>query len=251
MKIINKNNLPQEIFEFLSVDNYDYDSDPNTISTTTIIKPTQEVLLMERHGRNLEADAMGRLWAVLGTAVHSVLESVPRHDADAETRLSANVDEFTISGKPDLIRDNQVKDYKLTSAFKIIFASYEDWILQLSIYRWLYLQTHGVLLKDQGRIIYLLRDWNKKDLKSALKKNWKYPAQPMGFIDLDLWSEEETLNFLQHKVDRIRKHRETSDDKLPMCSDSDRWVNKKTGKSNKCALYCNSYAVCHQAKGSV
>lgn len=248
MKIVNKHGLPEEIMEFLTFDRYDYDSNPNTISATTIIKPTQEVILSERYGKDIEIDAMSRLWAVLGTAVHKVLEAIPRKDADQETRLKYNIDEFTITGKPDLIRDEQVKDYKVTSAFKIIFKSYDDWIAQMSIYRWLYLKLNGVLLNDKGRIIYLLRDWNKKDLKLAQKRMWDYPIHPMWYVDLDLWSEEETFNFLQNKVNWLRQYRKLSDDELPPCNDTERWRNKKTGTYNKCQLYCNAYNKCKQGQ---
>ena len=72
MKVTNKLGLPQAFVDAVSVERH---NQKGCYSATTILHGTCETILTERHYDELEVDASESIWAVFGTAVHSVMES--------------------------------------------------------------------------------------------------------------------------------------------------------------------------------
>ena len=247
MKITNKFNLPEPIVEFLKQDFYDYDVKGDSISATQLLKPVQEIVLIMRHSDEIEVDVSSMLWKVLGSGVHAVLEKLKEDNSEIIKRLFADVDGVKISGKFDRIKDKKITDYKVTSAWSVVYDSRsKEWVEQLSIYRWLWFVTHAEELKDKGSIIAILRDWNERD---AGKTN--YPKSAMVEIELDLMSLENTHKFISEKVKAIKDAIKIKDGELPKCTNEERWWNEKKKVYNKCEKYCNAYKFCNQAKISV
>ena len=73
MRITNKHNLPEAVFNFIAEDRYNPGS--SDYSVTTIISPPQLVALRRRYHNHLEEDVMDRIWSVFGTAVHNLFEA--------------------------------------------------------------------------------------------------------------------------------------------------------------------------------
>lgn len=67
----NKNGLPQPVVDAIKHDTYKVGGD---ISVTTLIDAPQIRILKKKHGHELESDVSEYLWALMGTAVHHVLE---------------------------------------------------------------------------------------------------------------------------------------------------------------------------------
>lgn len=69
--VTNKNGLPQPIVDAIGYDTYRIGGD---ISTTTLIDAPQIRVLKMQHSREIETDASEMLFALMGTAIHHILE---------------------------------------------------------------------------------------------------------------------------------------------------------------------------------
>jgi len=274
MILTNKHNLPPLLYAFLLVDFYDYAPDNvNTKSATQLIRPVQEVVLTERYDDEIEVDVIDRLWALLGQGIHAVLENldldslmqresnlppgvreflsnfIPKYkQAIKEKRLSIEFEDFTIRGKFDVIFENHLHDYKSTSTYKIKIGEYDDWILQLSIYRWLFMKVEGVKLEDTGFTDVILRDWSQGFLDHD--RTGKYPKIPIQEIAHKLWSFDEVESYIKSRLTAIKESRSLMDYELSPCTDKDRWMGwdrkKKKNVFRKCKRYCYARKFCHQ-----
>lgn len=239
-RIVNDSKIPESIFNYLSIDNYDYKAKGDSFSATELLNPVQVILLKRRHADEITVDAADRLWVMLGNGVHAILEN--EKGIEPIERLTAEVLGVKISGKWDRIKNNKITDYKVTSAFTVMYRSREqEWMEQLSIYRWLYFKRYGVLLDSKGYIVALLRDWAAKELSNA-----RYPRAGAVEIELNLMSPEETEDFLEHKIKKIKKAEKVKDKDLPKCTDKERWWNENKKVFNRCARYCEAAAFCVQ-----
>lgn len=248
MKIINDTNS-ETLYHFLFQDYYDL-KDKDIISATTLLKPVQEIILTKKYFDEIEINASECLWRLLGSAVHSVLDKMYEGNnlnIKREERLFYKINDIIISGKYDLIMNNKLYDYKYTNVWTIILKSrVEDWIKQVSIYRWLYYKVNNELLNDNGIITVILRDWNKRDI---LINN--YPQSPIFEISIILEDVEEIEKFIIDKIDKIKLAQILDDNGLFTnypCSKEERWYNEKFQKYNRCKRFCPPYKFCQQIK---
>lgn len=240
MKIIN-NGLPEPIYQWLLTDFYDTEQAKGSISITSLLKPIQEYLLVQRHIEEIEVDATDRIWSLFGSSVHAVLDKL---EGDTEERLFADILGRKISGKYDRVENNTLHDYKVTSVWTLIFKSrLDEWAFQGSGYRYLYFKNKGVKLSDTANYIVICRDWAERDKE---KKN--YPKLPIVEVKIPLLSLEATEKMLTDKVLKIIEAEKLEDDKLPHCNPEERWYNPKKDEFMKCAKYCNARSFCHQWK---
>ena len=240
MKIVNTRNIPEALFKYLSQDSYDYSAKGDSLSATEILNPTRVVVLKRKYGEELVMEAADRLWQMLGNGVHAILEK--EKGIEKIERLKWVIEGREISGKWDRIINNQITDYKVTSAISVMYKSREkEWKEQLSIYRFLYFKNKGILLDSKGFIVALLRDWNEKELKNS-----KYPKENAVQIELKLMSIEDTEKFLSEKVLAIIKAEGLDDVALPECSDEERWWNDYKKVYNRCEKYCDVNKYCNQ-----
>jgi hypothetical protein len=167
-------------------------------------------------------------------------------EGQKEERLKHKLDNgIVVSGKYDLIKDNTLMDYKSTSAWSMVFGSKtDDWIKQLSIYRWLYHKAKDIKLNDVAKIVLIFRDWNRKDYEKQLEKNekTKYPKSPIDSLSIELDTINDTFLFIHNKVEDIVK----SEKLLDKCTKEERWFNFKTKCFNKCGRYCSASKFCIQ-----
>ncbi len=73
MKITNNFGMPQPFVDFAINDKYS--KGKADISVTTLIDSPKIRLMKEKHDHQIEVDAVDMVWALFGTAVHSVLEN--------------------------------------------------------------------------------------------------------------------------------------------------------------------------------
>jgi len=236
VKYTNRHNIPQEIINAVHNDNYSRGK--ATISATGLLQPPRIRLLAQEHYDKLTIDVSDEIWKLLGQSVHTILERANENNEDTitEQRMFAKVNEWTVSGQTDSIdvKSNILKDYKITSVWSIVSALQDgktDWEQQLNIYAYLYKQNTGKTI-DQLNIIAIARDWNKNQY---LRSGGDYPPSPITVLDIDLWSDEEQEAFIKQRVS-IHQEAEVDyliNDKLPLCTDEERWRRKDTYRVEK------------------
>jgi len=236
LKYTNKHNIPQEIINAVHNDNYSRGK--ATISATGLLQPPRIRLLAQEHYDKLTIDVSDEIWKLLGQSVHTILERANENSEDiiTEQRMFATVNDWTVSGQTDSIdvKSNTLKDYKVTSVWSIVSALKEgkvEWEQQLNIYAYLYKQTTGKTI-DQLNIIAIARDWNKNQY---LRSGGDYPPSPITVLNIDLWSDEEQEAFIKQRVS-IHQEAEVDyliNDKLPLCTDEERWRRKDTYRVEK------------------
>jgi len=193
IKITNKHNIPHEVYEALAAQHYD--SGESDYSVTTLLKPPQMVQLERRHSDELTEDAMDRCWSIFGEAVHNIFERNAHEDATVEQRLYVDILDRKVGGKFDNYRDETISDFKVTSAWTLVYGSrIEEWTAQLNIYAYILAQNGYPV--SRLRVICVLRDWDKN---RALADS-KYPQTPIQVIPLTLWTEGKQLQFLHRKM---------------------------------------------------
>lgn len=223
MKLTNKLGLPEPIVR--AVANDDYDRGGADISVSQLGEPPRLVALQEKHNAEIETDASEEIWALLGKAVHTILERAEMNEL-AELRLSMQVNGWTVSGKFDrlVLRDGALEDYKITSAYVVKKrmpgerARVDDWEQALNSYAELVTQHGGEVKKL--RIVAILRDWSKLE---ALRDR-DYPQRQVVVIELPLWPASRRREWIEG---RVRLH-QAARQSLPFCNDEDRWKKPTT-----------------------
>lgn len=216
MKITNRLSLPAPFVRAVSTERHNA---PNCLSATTLLKGAKEIVLAERHWDEMTDDAADRVWAVFGSAVHSVLESHAGAEEFAEHKVSAEVDGVTVTGQVDYFSDGVIHDYKTASVWKVLRQEYEDWRRQGQIYAWL-LAQNGIRV-SMARFVILLKDHSK----TKARADKSYPRSPCAVFETDISDEPlaETERFIRAKVEEYKIARELGDNEIMPCSDKERW----------------------------
>ena len=229
MKITNRFGLPDTLLNAVKDD--EYDKGDSVLSVTQLISSPRIVLLQNLNADHMTADVVDRVPALLGTAVHKIIEKGSKDLANhiVEERLFATINGWKISGAVDLQIDNgdgtwEINDYKVTSVYSVMDDKVE-WIQQLNCYAWLAGWIHGRKV-TKLKIIAILRDWQRR--QAELKPD--YPASQVVAVDIPLWSEADQEKFI---FERVRLHQEAikSVDKgesLPYCTNEERWLRGET-----------------------
>ena len=218
MRITNQMDLPQP---FVSAVERDYTYKPKRYSVTAIQKGAKEAVLQRRHDDEIECDAAESVWAVFGTAVHSVLENARESETQLkENKIEVPVGDYTLSGIFDLYDDatGTVTDDKTASCWKVKFGEFDDWRTQVLCYAWM-LRQLGFDAK-RGEIVALLKDHSKTKAKigehpptPVFKKSWDFTEG--DFDDIGRWIEE--------RFRLIAEAESLPDDDIPACSPEERW----------------------------
>ena len=149
MKLTNKFNLPEPIVH--AVLNQGYTPGSSDITVTQLIQPPLLRQLTKKHWNELEEDVVDRIWAVLGSSVHSFLETAYKGTtARLEERIYAEVRGWKVGGQFDVLDGDTLSDYKLTSIFGA--SGKKEWENQLNVLRWL-LHKNGTEVKNLEIVI--------------------------------------------------------------------------------------------------
>lgn len=224
IKLTNKMNLPLAIKR--AVENDPYNPSGSDISTTRLIAPPLIRYLEVKHKDEIEEDVADRIWALLGSSVHHVIERAKIEKDLSEIRLFYKDDDitngWTLSGQFDYItEDGELIDFKVTSAWSALDAlqnGKDEWEEQLNILH--FLAKHNpdkVNIKiNKLYIVAILRDWSKLQAR----KSDNYPQAQVVKIPIRLWSNEEQEHFIR---ERIRLHQQADIKEPDICSPKERW----------------------------
>jgi len=215
--ITNKNNIPDPIFQSIKSNWYSGHDAKHYCSTTGLIKPAKMFVLEKRHDYEIEEEADGMVWSLMGSAMHKVLEKSETETSLVEQRLYDTIDDKVLSGGIDHYEDGVISDYKFTSVWTYIFGSRtKEWTEQLNIYAYLFAKA-GFPVTNL-KIIAIFRDWSK----SKYKFESGYPKQIVT-IPIKLWDLAKTESFIKTKLKEIEAALLLPDDEIEPCSFSDRW----------------------------
>lgn len=218
MIVTNKMNLPEALVKAVTTRRH---NEPGSLSATTLLNGTKQILLTDRHWDQLEDDVSDRFWAIFGTAVHALLEHEGTNEF-TEEKMSFDMDGITITGRIDNydMLAGTITDYKTASVWKIKFRNFEDWHQQGMIYAWL-------LNKNQFRtrrcqFIAILKDHSKTDAR----REAGYPQGPVYVYEYAVTDQGlSAINtYIKDKIAEYKRCRDLADDDIPPCSPEERWA---------------------------
>jgi hypothetical protein len=240
MTVTNKLHLPEAFVKAVSVERH---NEPGCYSATTLNKGAKEIILTDRHFDEITVDAADSVWAVWGTAVHTLLESQPDNNFHEES-FNVPVSNSYVTGQVDSydMEHATIYDWKTASVWKIQFADFSDWYKQGMTYAWL-LKQNGLDVRH-CRFIALLKDHSK----TKAKNDSSYPQSPVFIYEFDVTPEElaETRDRILNKVLEIESVNKLDDDNIEPCSaeerwaDGEKWAVMKNGRKTAVKLFDNS-----------
>ena len=262
MKYTNKDNIPLALAIMFLDDRYDYNHSEKTISATSLLDTTKQIILSQRLTGEGELDVSDRIASSLGSAIHTALEQAwlnnPKQIMHSlgypndvitytcvnptktdlinvsglipvyvEQRASKQIAGWTVTGKFDIIIDGRLNDLKNRQAYAYIFQSNaEKDILQASIYRWL---NQDKVTHEDFSILWIFTDWSKKEArqnKDYPQKRWmeqKYRLKPVEVIE----------EYIVNKLNSIDKLLDKPESELPECTKDELWMDDPIWKYYK------------------
>lgn len=257
---INPSDVPLGLAVWLVNDEYDYQSIPNYISATTLLKPIRQIILDQKltDADRDPIDIASLIPSRMGTAIHDSVEKawtqgnvkermialgIPENIADRvivnpdkdvpledkipiflEKRGFAKVRGYTVGGKFDQCVDGIIHDVKSTSVYSYMLGSKdEDYMLQGSIYKYLF---PDMVTGDFIRIMFVFTDWQSFNTKT----DPTYPKSRIAYKDIPLMTHEQTHNWIVGRLDLIDKFKNAPDEMLPLCSPEELWLSETVYK---------------------
>ena len=215
-------------------------------------------------------DPIQQLYAIHGSAVHTINEGFTDGNILSEERLADDITsgKFDLYGQIISYGDNTLGDYKITSSYKLMRALgyykvdvptgevYKtgikkgkpktkkewrtdgvrhilDWAIQLNYYRIL-LEQRGFEVKDM-KIQAFCRDFS---LRIAAERNI---TSPLYIININKISDHWIKLYMETKAKRLKRALETKE-LPPVCTVKERWKNRK------CLDYCAVADNCEYGK---
>ncbi len=219
MKITNKLGLPQP---FVDAARSEHVYKPKRYSATEITSGIRKAILQRRHDDEIEEDVSEMIWAIFGSAVHSILENSDETASQLkESKLVKLLPNgYELSGVFDLYdaETKTVTDYKTCGTYKVKLDSFTEWRLQLLIYAYL-LRDIGFEV-EHGQIVMILKDHSMTQVRAG-----KHPPLPVAVKRFDFTSDDfyEIEQFILGKFAQIEEAEKLPDDELPMCTEEERW----------------------------
>jgi hypothetical protein len=226
MKITNKFNLPQPFVDLVSGDTYS--KGESDITTTGLAQPPKIAELTRRHSNEITMDASEKVWTMMGTANHYVLEQIALRNPEryvTEQRFYMDIDGVKLGGQIDLFdRETETLwDYKVSSVYKAMSDDKLEWTKQANVNK--LLCEHNGIHPKKLAILLVMKDWKRKEAEFKAD----YPKCAIQEIPLPIWREEETLAYIKS---RINLHNAAKlieeEDAIPVCTEEERWAKPTT-----------------------
>lgn len=238
MEITNKFGLSEAWVE--AVKNDPYDDEGSDLTASGMLVPPYQRKLYREHEAELTEDVMDRVWVLLGSGVHTILERAEPSEL-TEQRLFFDCLGWKISAKYDrfTLRAKRLTEYKCTSAWTIYYGDrLNDWEAQMNVQAEACI--HNGFKVEEIEAEAVLRDWKESDAERVKG----YPQKPIHKAPLKLWTPEKRWAYI---TDRVRLHQEASP---PPCSNDERWYKAPKKKGDvprfiRCdGGYCAAAPVC-------
>ena len=240
--------MAESLGGWLATDTYSGKGGDRTISATTLLKSTRQIVLGSRVDPAQATPNINSLIASrIGVAIHDAIErawtgptlaqalealGLPAHKyivnptgvvpdgmlaVYVEQRVEKVLDGWTITGQYDIVIVGQLHDVKSTKSY-VLQKRLNDvkWAMQGSIYRWL---NPEVITDDSVVIECVVLDWSAASAAASPE----YPQQQWVSLRLKLTSIHETESFIRQKLADITKHLDSPEPELPECTDEELW----------------------------
>lgn len=250
MKVVDSHHLPGPLLRSIIEAASSYSSGGADITATSLMDSARIRLLRREHIGDIEVEAVDNVDSVDGTVMHAALAKHAQPGCWSEVRLFHHVEDWVISGQPDLYYPSRqawagyylnfynddddrkipqpeepygtLIDFKWCSAWSIVFPK-PAWEEQLNVYAWLLKKSCNEDVKHIS-VCARIKDWKMREAA----KNQDYPQQRVVRLTYPVWDLDRTEKFI---MDHINRHREAelqyAEDKvLPMCSNDDQWRKK-------------------------
>lgn len=244
MAYTNNRNIPLSIAIWLARDLYD--KDPNFISGSQLAMSNRQIILSQRV--EPVEDLSDLVASRIGTAVNDAIDAAWKSKKLAEYIKLAGFNplfEYVVnpeepvpgkiavyvqkrrnepfmgkilSGAPDLIMDGRLFDYKSTSVFSYQKKISDDYMWQLTTYRYLF---RDLIQDDTATIQFILRDWSKT--KAA--KDPEYPQTPCPTMLVRVGTADECRIRIEQRISEIESLRSVDEKDLPLCTDEELWLD--------------------------
>ena len=269
-KLTNVHGLPEAIVAAVQNDPYTGGGD---ISTTKLIDSPRVRVLGGKHKDEITVDVSERVWALLGQAVHTILEraGLRQEGMVVEERLYADVDGWQVSGQVDSmhLEMQKLSDYKVSTVWKKNGS--DSWTRQLNVLRWLAHKNGHTI--NTLEVIGIFRDWRK----SEALRDPSYPQSAIQTIHVPVWTLEDAEDYVR---ERVAIHQAASKGIDIQCTDEERWMSpskfalmkdggkravrvadsaedlgeamegytivERKGEPKRCTMYCDVSAWCTQ-----
>ena len=231
MIITNKLNLPEAFVRATSSDDHKFE--PMRFSVTELLLPTKQIVLQREHFDEIKEDVADRIPAMIGTAIHALLEKLAPENVETESKIESQFDQFTLAGKIDclIVDDQEIDDYKSCSVSKVMKKDFQDWLNQGLMYALLVYLKRNIIIR-KFKIYALMKDWSKlkancsADYPQSAIYVWEYNIQDSDY--------DYITTFIKNKFNEIQLAM-MSHNQLE-CTDEERWytgtkyaVYKKAG----------------------
>lgn len=217
----NKMNLPKAIVDCCSPERH---NKKGCLSATTLLKGVKEIILNERHHEECVQDVSDNVWALFGTAVHSIIEK-SEDNTFKEEFIECQITEKTkVTGRVDSydLENSIICDWKTASVWKATYNDFDDWYKQGMTYAYLF-HRQGLPVK-KCMFYAFLKDWSK----AKAKYDSSYPQSQILLYEFDV-----TLDRIQaieleivNKVFEYEANIEREDDEIKECSEKERWATE-------------------------
>ncbi len=245
MDFSNDRQFPSEVQQFLTWSDYNMGGQRFDISATKLLDSPQIAAFWKEFGKVLVEDSAGRVYASMGSGIHSRFEAANASNPDVmcEKRFMAEFphpldrdpficgtpfiksgvpipdtsdwekDPLVVSGQIDSynFKTKTLADLKTVSAWKIVKQDYSSFEKQLNICALLMAKNGFTVEKLQ--VYALIRDWSRGRVGEK-----DYPNSNIQIIDIPMWDEQEQEDYI---TERLKLH---FGDGEKTCSDSERWA---------------------------
>lgn len=223
MRITNVNKLPAG---FVNACVSNHVRDDSHYSVTELLKGTCEIALSRVRGEEATQDVSDMVWAIFGSATHSILEQGAKEGTLAEHKMAYEIlPGIYWTGICDLYdpETNTIEDFKTASVWKFKMKDFQDWRDQLRDYCCLLQLCDGIRCRH-ARIVALLKDHSKTEVQ----RDSQYPPLPCQTVEFDFTDEEierrpvEVQDKIAAVSEAVRKLKTGGD--IEPCSESERWA---------------------------
>lgn len=226
---------------WLETDYYPTNDNNKFLSATTILKSDRQIILSKKS--NNTPKPMSMLALRIGTAIHDSIEkswlkskntnNIVINPTDLslvkdkdvlylEQRKEKSFNSFIISGQFDACLNGQLEDYKTSSVQSYILNPVNmDYIMQLSIYKWL---NPDIVTSEYGIINYIFKDWNQSKASVGVD----YPSQPIISKKVKLLTNEQVEEYLLNRTNSLLESLDKPDNELPYCTEDELWSRTRT-----------------------
>ena len=217
-RITNIHGLPEELVRAVTPRPKKH---PNDIYLTQATGWTDLMFYLHHaYGDQIVEDAADKLYMLLGSSVHYIIEKGAGNDALAEERISIPVLGFNLVMRPDLWKAKTITDWKVTSVWSYLLGEKDEWGDQLNGYAW-GLWEYG-FETDTLLVQAIFRNWERR--KAMYDKD--YPPIPFASVKYPLVPYEETKKTITEKLMAFRRVLEGY---VPeVCPDKYRWYKPDT-----------------------